>query len=210
MTRKITSGPIRDKERSKKKFLTAVGLILKKEGFTGLNVSKVATKANLDRKLIYEYFGGLEGLVREYLNNHDYWSANTAHTEEIIKTSKDDFGKITAYQLLEDQLDSLIENEEIRRIISWGVTQSSKALKELNEKREQFGEQFFSEVTDGYFKDKDKNIRPVTALLVGGIYYMTLIAHTNDGLICGIDIRKKEAQAEIKRTLKQIIEWAYS
>lgn len=209
MTRKIASGPIRDKERTKDKFLTAVGLILKEEGFTGLNITKVATKANVDRKLIYEYFGGLEGLVKDYLNSRDYWSSNAEYTQEIIEKSKDDFGQQMLCSLLEKQLDSLIDDEELRWIISWGVSERSAALEELNQKRELFGEQFLNEIADEYFKDKDIKIRPVAALLIGGIYYMTLIAHTNNGLMCGIDIRKEEAQTEIKKTLKQIVEWAY-
>ncbi|MBB6270736.1 AcrR family transcriptional regulator [Pedobacter cryoconitis] len=210
MTRKITSGPIRNKERTKKKLLAAVGAILIKEGFTGLNISKVATKANLDRRLIYDYFGNLEGLVKEYLNSRDYYIVNIDQTKKIVEKSKSDLGKEMVCNLLENQLDSLVANEELRKIISWGVCESSKSLEELNEKREFLGEQFFSEITDEYFKGKDKNIRPVVGLLIGGIYYMTLIAHTNNGLMCGLDIRKKEAQEEIKKTLKQIIEWTYS
>ncbi|MDN5424179.1 MAG: hypothetical protein L0G07_12330, partial [Chryseobacterium sp.] len=173
------------------------------------NITKVATKANVDRKLIYEYFGGLEGLVKDYLNSRDYWSSNGEYTQEIIEKSKDDFGQQMLCSLLEKQLDSLIDDEELRWIISWGVSERSAALEELNQKRELFGEQFLNEIADEYFKDKDIKIRPVAALLIGGIYYMTLIAHTNNGLMCGIDIRKEEAQTEIKKTLKQIVEWAY-
>ncbi|MBB5644606.1 TetR/AcrR family transcriptional regulator [Pedobacter cryoconitis] len=210
MTRKITSGPIRNKERTKDKLMTAVGAILKKEGFTGLNVSKVATKANLDRKLIYDYYGSMEGLVKEYLNSHDFFTVNIDQTKEIVEKSRSDHGKEMISNVLENQLDSLVTNGELRKIISWGISESSKSLEELNQKREFLGEQFFSEITDEYFKSKDKNIRPVVALLIGGIYYLTLIAHTNNGLVCGIDIRKKEAQEEIKKTLKQIIESTYS
>ncbi|MBT2559798.1 TetR/AcrR family transcriptional regulator [Pedobacter sp. ISL-68] len=209
MTRKITSGPIRDKERTKNKLLNAVGAILKKDGFTGLNVSRIAAKANLNRKLIYEYFGSMEGLVKEYLNSRDYYTVNIEQTEEFVEKSRSDHGKEMLCDLLENQLNTLVVNEELRSIISWGISESSTSLKELNEKREFLGEQFFAGITDEYFKNKDKNIRPVTALLIGGIYYMALIAHTNDGLLCGIDIRKIEAQEEIKKTLRQIIDWAY-
>ncbi|WP_228394399.1 TetR/AcrR family transcriptional regulator [Chryseobacterium glaciei] len=135
MTRKTTSGPIRDKERTKMKLLTAVGVILKKEGFTGLNVSRVATKANLHRKLIYEYFGGMENLVKEYLNSRDYWSISLDQIDEIIEESKKDFGKKTALSLLENQFDSLMANEEMRKIINWGLSEDLKPLKELNKER---------------------------------------------------------------------------
>ncbi|ANF53288.1 TetR family transcriptional regulator (plasmid) [Chryseobacterium glaciei] len=210
MTRKTTSGPIRDKERTKMKLLTAVGVILKKEGFTGLNVSRVATKANLHRKLIYEYFGGMENLVKEYLNSRDYWSISLDQIDEIIEESKKDFGKKTALSLLENQFDSLMANEEMRKIINWGLSEDLKPLKELNKERERLGEELFTKITDDYFKDSEKNIRAIEGILIGGIYYLTLQAKMSGETMCGIDINTVEGQLEIKKTLKQIIEWAYS
>ena len=72
MARKVTDGPVRNKERTKENLISALGEILKKDGFSGLNISRVAEKAKVDRRLIYDYFGSLEGLVEEYLNTNDY------------------------------------------------------------------------------------------------------------------------------------------
>lgn len=209
MSRKITSGPIRNKERTKLKLLTAVGSILKKDGFTGLNVSNVAKKANVHRKLIYDYFGGMENLVKEYLNSKDFFKVSLDQIDEIIEASKDDFGKKMSYTLLEHQFDSLMENEEMRKIINWGLSENLKPLVELNRERERLGEEFFSRITDDHFKDKDKNIRAIEGILVAGIYYLTLQAKMSGETMCGIDINTAEGKAEIKKALKQIVEWAY-
>lgn len=209
MSRKITSGPIRNKERTKLKLLTAVGSILKKDGFTGLNVSNVAKKANVHRKLIYDYFGGMENLVKEYLNSKDFFKVSLDQIDEIIDASKDDFGKKMSYTLLEHQFDSLMENEEMRKIINWGLSENLKPLVELNRERERLGEEFFSRITDDHFKDKDKNIRAIEGILVAGIYYLTLQAKMSGETMCGIDINTAEGKAEIKKALKQIVEWAY-
>lgn len=209
MSRKITSGPIRNKERTKLKLLTAVGSILKKDGFTGLNVSNVAKKANVHRKLIYDYFGGMENLVKEYLNSKDFFKVSLDQIDEIIEASKDDFGKKMSYTLLEHQFDSLMENEEMRKIINWGLSENLKPLVELNRERERLGEEFFSRITDDHFKDKDKNIRAIEGILVAGIYYLTLQAKMSGETMCGIDINTAEGKAEIKKALKQIVEWVY-
>ncbi|PTS92171.1 TetR/AcrR family transcriptional regulator, partial [Pedobacter sp. HMWF019] len=197
MTRKITSGPIRNKERTKSKLLKAVGAILKKEGFAGLNVSRVASKADVHRKLIYEYFGGMENLVREYLNNKDYWRVSLEQIDEIIEESKDDFGKKTAYILLESQFDALMENEEMRKIINWGLSEDFKPLTDLNKERERLGEEFFSRITDDFFRDKEIDLRAVEGLLIGGIYYLTLQAKMSGETMCGIDINTLEGQEKI-------------
>lgn len=210
MIRKTTSGPIRDKERTKLKLLSAVGSILKKDGFTGLNVSNVAKKADVHRKLIYDYFGGMENLVKEYLNSKDYFKVSLDRIDEIMEASKEDFGRQMAYTLLENQFDSLMENDEMRKIINWGLSENLKPLVELNQERERLGEVFFSRITDDYFKDKDKNFRAIEGILVGAIYYITLQAKMSGETMCGIDVNTVEGKLEIKKALKQIVEWAYS
>jgi AcrR family transcriptional regulator len=209
MARKIASGPVRDKDRTKLKLLTAVGAILKKNGFSGLSVTNVALKADLNRKLIYLYFGTLENLVKEYLNSREYWSMSPEKIDGIIEESKKDFGKQTAYLLLENQFDALMANEEMRKIIHWGLSENLKPLRELNKERERFGEELFSKITDDYFKNSEKNIRAIEGILIGGIYYLTLQAKMSGETMCGIDINTKKGSAEIKKALKQIIDWAY-
>ncbi|WP_316805352.1 TetR/AcrR family transcriptional regulator [Pedobacter nototheniae] len=210
MSRKITDGPVRNKERTKKKILDSLGEILKNDGFTDLSLSKVATKANVDRRLIYDYFGGFDGMIKEYLSSRDYWKTSPDDVAAIVESSKEDHGKHMAYTLVEKQFDALMENPEIRQIINWGLSENSIPLKELNLQREHLGEEFFTQITDGHFKGKDKNIRAIEAILVSSVYYLTLNANMNESTMCGIDVNQKEGEEEIKRTIKQIIDWAYS
>ncbi len=210
MTRKITSGPIRNKERTKIKLLRSVGSILKKEGFVGLNVTNVAKKADVNRKLIYEYYGTLENLVKEYLNSKDYWRVSLDQIDEIIEKAQVDFGRKAAFDLLENQFDALMKNEEMRKIITWGLSENLAPLKSLNQERELLAEKFFTRVSDHHFSGNEKNVRAINAILVSGIYYLTLNAKMSGDTMCGIDVNKEEGEAEIKMALKQIIEWAYS
>lgn len=210
MPRKITDGPVRNKERTKKKIIDALGEILKREGFTDLSLSKVATEANIDRRLIYDYFGGFDGMIKEYLSSRDYWRMTPEDIANIIEVSKEDHGKHIAYTLVERQFDSLMENPEMRQIINWGLSESYAPLKELNLEREEFGEQVFTQITDEHFKGKDKNLRAVEAILVSSVYYLTLHSQINESTMCGIDVKQKEGADEIKKAMKQIIDWAYS
>lgn len=210
MTRKVTSGPIRNKERTKIKLLLSVGSILKKEGFVGLSVTNVAKKADVNRKLVYEYYGTLENLVKEYLNTRDYYRVSLEHIDEIIEKAREDFGQQAAYDLLDNQFDSLMKNEEMRKIITWGLSENISALRDLNKEREFLAEQLFSRLIDEKFSGKEKNIRAIDAILVSGIYYLTLNAKMSGDTMCGIDVNTDEGQLEIKKALKQIIDWAYS
>ena len=210
MTRKITSGPIRNKERTKIKLLRSVGTILKKDGFVGLSVTNIAKKADVNRKLIYEYYGTLDNLVKDYLNSTDYWRVSLDQIDEIIEKGREDCGKQAAYDLLENQFESLMKNEEMRKIITWGLSADLMPLRKLNRERELLAERLFTRLIDSHFMGKDKNIRAIDAILVGGIYYLTLQANMSGETMCGIDVNTAEGQIEVKKALKQIIDWAYS
>jgi len=210
MARKVTDGPVRNKERTKANLVTALGKILKKDGFSGLSITRVADVAKVDRRLIYDYFGGLEGLVKEYLNNNDYWNIQPEEVSKIVEISRTDAGKALAYRVLENQFDSLINSEEMRRIITWGLSEKLPVLKDLDLKRENIGDQLLREVFDGAFDHSDKNFRAMYAILMGGVYYLTLHSKMQENPFCGIDLQQPSGQEEIKKALKQFIELAYS
>lgn len=209
MARKVTDGPLRNKERTKEKLIGAVGKLLKKHSFSGLNITKVAAMAKVDRRLIYDYFGGLEGLVRAYLEEKDYWKINSDDVGDIAKVNIADAGKTLAYQVLEQQFESLINSEEMRQIITWGLSEKLQVLKELDLKRETVGDQLFSGITDEHFKNTDKNFRAIFALLMGGVYYLSLHAKMQENPFCGINIQQPSGKEEIKKAIRQIIDLTY-
>ncbi|WP_316798400.1 TetR/AcrR family transcriptional regulator [Pedobacter frigidisoli] len=209
MARKVTDGPVRNKERTKANLITALGKILKKDGFSGLSITRVAEEAKVDRRLIYDYFGGFEGMVKEYLNNNDYWKINPEDIGDIVEACKADSGKALAYSVLENQFDSLINNKEMRWIITWGLSEKLPILKELDLKRENIGDEVLSAVFDEHFHASDKNFRALYAILMGGVYYLTLHAKMQENPFCGIDLQHPSGEEEIKKALRQFIDLIY-
>lgn len=210
MPRKVTDGPIRNKERTRQRVIDALGNIVIKDGFSNLNISKIAEQAQVDRKVIYDYFGGLDGVIKEYLDTKDYWKVVADNMPSILEHSKADHGKSAANMILEQQFDSLMSNEEMRRIVTWDLTDNVESLQVMGQKREDIGEQLFTQLTDEHFKNKTTDIRAVTAILVSSVYYLTLHAKMNGSTFCGIDIREQEGEMKIKKALRQIIDWAYA
>ncbi|TWR26749.1 TetR/AcrR family transcriptional regulator [Mucilaginibacter achroorhodeus] len=210
MERKAIDGPQRNKARTKANILKATGKILKEDGFSKLNVARIADEAKTDRKLIYNYFGNLDGLVKEYLESHDYWKIQTEDIGDVIQANLHDSGKTLATEVLVDQLSSLLGNEEMRQIITWGLSQRSSHLKELDLKRETVGNEILAAVIDDRFKDGPVNFRALYALLMGGVYYLTLHAKMLENTFCGIDIQKRSGQEVIKKTIIDVIDLIYA
>lgn len=93
MARKRIQGPVRNKEKTKDRMLEAVGKILKNEGYTGLKVTNIAKTAEVDKKLIYDYYGSTDEVINTYIKSQDYWDNVSENSTEIIEENIVDNGK---------------------------------------------------------------------------------------------------------------------
>lgn len=206
MPRKVVKGPIRNKEKTKKKLLNAVGKIIKNKGYHALMVSKIAEEAGCDKKLIYEYFGNTENLITEYVKSQDYWS--NIEVDEVTKEVSQNGIDICKYTLL-DQFQILKDNKELQKIIIWELSENKNFLTNLNQRREDLAEKIFANYTDEYFGDKAANFRAITALLAGGIYYLSLFTGYNGTQFCGINLKTNEGRKLIENAISEVLDSAY-
>lgn len=206
MERKIVDGAVRNKEKRKEKFLAAVGEIVKTKGFSALKVNEIAAVAELDKKLIYSYFGGTTQLIDEYIKSQDFWS-NVKNEE--LNVDINDGGRGLSKAMLLSQFDYIFENKELQKILLWGLLEDRVSLKKLAVDREESGEALFKNISDPYFGEQSGHYRAIMALLVSGIYYLDIFASTNENTFCGLDLKSQEGRAAIEEALAFIIDKAY-
>jgi AcrR family transcriptional regulator len=208
MARKITNGDIRNKERTKLKLISAVGEILRTEGYTKLGVNNIAKKAEVSKKLIYRYFDTVDNLIETYVRNKDYWMSIITIDKELVEQHKGNNGKDLPFYTLENLFHHLMANPETQKILLWGISEKSDLMSEINNQREELGSKLFA-VIDPSFDKTDLDIRAVCALLLGGIYYLTLHANSLGGTVCEIDIKTEEGKNRIIKSLRNILIWTY-
>jgi AcrR family transcriptional regulator len=206
MQRKTVAGSVRNKERSKKKFLNAVGKILRTKGYAGLKINEIAATAGLDKKMIYTYFGGTDGLLDEYIRSQDFWS--NINRDQLPTVIEDGGEKLSAEMLL-SQFDYVFKNKELQKLLLWRLSEQRKSLKKLTDDQEANGEILFSTITDPHFGDDAEKFRAVMALMISGIYYLNLYASLNGSVFCGVDIKTDEGREKIKEALSFIVEKTY-
>ena len=136
MARKRIQGPVRNKEKTKDRMLEAVGKILKNEGYTGLKVTNIAKTAEVDKKLIYDYYGSTDEVINTYIKSQDYWDNVSENSTEIIEESIADNGKSLLKDFLKGQLATMTTNTELQKIITWELSEPQPILKKLAEERE--------------------------------------------------------------------------
>ncbi|WP_413513969.1 TetR/AcrR family transcriptional regulator [Myroides odoratus] len=206
--RKVSSGPIRDKSRTMHKMVAAVGKVLQKKGYTGLTAPNIAKVAGVDKKLVWAYFGGVDNLVEEYINQTDFFKKTAKnHISHLLETPE----KLTQdhiNQLLQHQFETLLKDKALQRIIHWEVGESNEILRKIADNREEIGEELFSKTIPD-FENSSIDIRARLALVISGIYYLSLHAKNNGSKFCGIDINTEEGKNRISNAIQELITDAY-
>lgn len=206
MSRKTVSGPIRDKDRTKEKLISAVGKLITTKGFHELRVTTIASTAGVDKKLIYEYYGSVENLVTAYLRNEDYGS-NLRKMDLDVDLS--DHGKLRSKLLIEKMYEEVTNNKELQKIIVWELYAYNEILRNLVDEREKLGEQVVKEIMEPYFEENHKKYRAVMAILISSTYYLNIHAESNGSLFCGLDVLNPEDRSVFLEVVNDIIDGAY-
>ncbi|WP_345949173.1 TetR/AcrR family transcriptional regulator [Mucilaginibacter sp. PAMB04274] len=194
---------------TERKLIDAVGVILKKKGYKGLSARAIAREAEVTTSLIFKYFSTLDSLVAKYIVEKDYWMASKAEMTVMLEGIRKKSGLIEMLVfVLEKQFDYFFQEEEMQQLILWEITEKCSLMDDIGKIRELLAKDFFQQ-TDPYFEGSGISFKAVAALLVSGIYYLVLHARTNYSTQCGIDIRSAKDRAEIIRTIRQILQWAF-
>lgn len=188
--------------------IQAVGKVLLKKGYTGLNASTIAKEAEVDKRLVWTYFGGLDPLVEEYISRRDFWKFTATDSINDLLGTNNGIKKEQVSDLLKSQFETLLYDNVLQRIIHWELSENKSFLRDISNQREAIGEELFKHIAH-QFNNETKQIRAITALLIGGIYYLALHGKVNGSLFCGLDINKEEDKLLINKTIEEIIAFAF-
>jgi len=194
----------RDKAQTKQKILAAVDTILLKEGIEGIGVNKIAKRAGISKQLIYRYFGDLDSLLHEYISSKDIWRSivDNAHGSSNGTDSRN-LQQVANY-LLERQFDIFYHNGILRELMRWSITDKNNiAIAKMIAAREKVGIPLVQKI-DKRLGLPGCQYGAVAALLLSGVYFIALRAHTHEGTFCGIDINDEFGRQEIKKALRFI------
>lgn len=205
MEKEVKKPVVRNKEKSKQRLLAAVGKILKAKGFAALKVNDIAAVAGLDKKLIYNYFGGTDGLIDEYIRSLDFWS-NVS--EDDAPGDFSDGGQDFTRNMIQNQYDYVAQNKELQKILLWGITEQRKSLKKIADEREANGEVLMANITDPFFGEQSEEFRAAMAILISGAYYLNMYT-TNAKTFCGIDLTQPKGREQIKNALGMMVDLVY-
>src|SRR6056297_1855539 len=208
-TRKYCPMP-KDRQNTEHRLLQAVGEIVLEKGFSALGVNAVAQRAGVSKMLIYRYFGSFEELLQAWALQHNFWAEiadGTIQRIEAVVADKPEqqsreYGKLLS-ELFSQQVDSLQYSLLKREVLRWILMEENEVTRQVLQRVEEIGVAISQAMRNKI--DSSRDIEAAVSLLIGGIYYLSLMSDRTD-VFNGIDLQSDMGWERIKGSVDLLIE----
>lgn len=193
----------RNKHQTKQKLIDAVGEIILRDGFSGVGINAIAKEANLDKVLIYRYFDGLNGLLKEFAKQKDFYiSITNVMLDEIEKAKREELQGLII-KILHGQLNELRRNKQLQELMRWEMIEKNELTIAIAREREEKGYELSRKLKEK-MDVKDIDSDALVALLISGIYYLVLKSATID-VFNGIKLNSEDGWHQIEKAIESIV-----
>lgn len=177
----MSESPVRLRDRSATEGLIveAGERILLRDGFPGLNVQTLAAEAGCDRKLVYRYFDGADGVVEKIAGRAH---AGLVRSLDSVPVAETESLRAFARLSLSAWVAALRASPLTLRLMAWALVESSPLLNRVEEQR--------SAVLQAWMRERRPRLRvppegdPVAlnAVLLAAVQHLALSAGARPGV----------------------------
>lgn len=168
MSRPEGSPTPRDRATTERGIVEAAAALLAQRGFAALNVQAIAETAGVDRKLVYRYFGGVEGVV-ERLGAEVRWTLG----EAVAPPAGDSYGQAIGHLALA-YADALASDAALRGLIAWETVEDSPLLRSLEAARSETMSAWMRQRIGALPRPAGIDAPAVNAILIAAIQMLAL------------------------------------
>lgn len=187
---------VRRKRRSKEEINEIINKVavelIENGGFANLTVRNIAELAKIEPIVFYNRYPNIEEFIDEFVRKYDYWLADVVKNDEKID-DRDEYIKI-----LKNLFTSLKDNTVMQELLRWELFEKNETTSRTAKLRE-----FHTmPLVDKYIKFFDKapfEIDVLSAIIIGGLYY--LILHARLTPFAYLDINTAKGQEQIFRAI---------
>lgn len=174
---------LRDRSATEAAIVQAGERILLRDGFMGLNVQTVAAEAGCDRKLIYRYFDGADGVVlRVAARAHAALADQLAAAPPPEETPSP---RAFARHSLLAWLKALRDNPVVLRLMAWAVVEDSELPRRLEADRQAVLQAWMRERRPRLKAPPAGDVIAFNAVLLAAVQHLVLAAD-NRGAFAGV------------------------
>lgn len=192
----------RRKRRSAKdieeSILNAASLLIKNEGFSKLTVTGITHQAEIEPVQFYKRYEDLNKFIDEYVKSYDYWFSDVVKSQKKSNSDKDLY-----INTLTGLFQSLSDNKIMQELLKWELANNN----ETSQRTAQLREVHTLPLCQRYanrFSDTDIDIVAISALIIGGIYY--LILHNELSPFSGINLKVESDRQRVIQSINKLSE----
>ena len=167
--------------------------LIKKKGFASMLVTELIKKARIEPLVFYNRYDNLSEFYDEFVKKYDYWFSDVLSGSQF--PTDDVNGFISIFKEVQK---ALSDRSVMLELLRWEIAEGNETTVRTAMLREMHTLPLVRTYEEK-FKDTDIDIAAISALIIGGIYYLNL--HRDRSLFSGIDIKKESGLKRIEDTI---------
>ncbi len=181
-----------EKERRKRRsakdveesIINAANQLIKEKGFSGLTATGIMRTAEIEPIQFYKRYKDLDEFIDEYVKRYDYWFKDVVKVQQN-QTNEE---KERYSYILTGLFHSLLKNKIMQELLKWELSHNNETSQRTAKLRELHTLPLCQKYGN-IFSDTGIDIVAISALIIGGIYY--LILHNDLSPFSGIDLKSE-------------------
>lgn len=167
--------------------------LIKKKGFASMLVTELIKKARIEPLVFYNRYDNLSDFYDEFVRQYDYWFKDILTGIEFPADSEAGYVSI-----LKDVQKALHDKSVMLELLRWEIAEGN----ETTVRTAMLREMHTMPLVDAYgAKIKNIDVVALSALVIGGIYYLNL--HRDRSKFSDIDLSTEQGQARIEKALEE-------
>lgn len=181
--------------------LRSISSIVLEQGVAGVNFKEVSRRSRTEISVLIRRFKDEAGMIRCYTRQFDYFinDALKFPTEASERPEPSELFRMLAERFEK----SLHHNKEMQEIMKWELLVNSKSTRQSAGKREVTLSEVLGSIV-APISDEKVNPNALLAVLVAGLYYLTL--REERSTFCGIEFHTKKGRALLVDTLVTVVD----
>lgn len=182
----------RTKEEIEELINKAAITLIQSGGYSNLTVRNIAEEAKIEAVVFYNRYANIEEFIDEFVKRYDYWFTEVARTVASVSDREE------YLHIMKNLFVSLKENMEMQQLLHWELFENNETTRRTARLRELHTIPLVEKYKK-IFKGAPFEIEVVSALIIGGIYYLVL--HAERTPFAGIDVNSKDGREKILKAL---------
>lgn len=176
--------------------------LIEQKGFSNITLTEIVKSANIEPSVFYNRYNTLDEYLDLLVRNYDYWFSN------IFQDYKGNLYSENGYEyIFNELLISFSENKIMQKLLSWELSDNNETTNRTAKLRE-FHTIPLAENFHDLFKETQVDIRAISSLIVGGIYYLVL--HRDLSTFSGIDMNSQDGKERIANSINYLSKKLFS